>query len=390
MRLLLGLLVISSIAGCTLLSTRQAATSDDQTLVSELESALLESIIDDAITALAGEDHSSYPAILAPFVELADKGVDASRLTEWHRGQLALLRSAADPANPQSTITTSELRLSLLEFLDGLPGDETPGSWRAHCETPGTITDRLIQESLNDISKLVFDFEPQLDSMTSRAPRADLEIRHDEGSKESYASFEAGVSSSAFLINLANAPSCEIPALTYMNTIPGKLVIPQSAFSITVEQVPFIDGWALYILSHLKDRGVFADEAGRAGRYRIEAHILAAALVNVAISDGSWRLSDAHTFLESRLAMTEDNAAVFIERALKDRGPVSAAEGLIGFRRLRAQAMQVLGDQFSERDFHDRLLELGPVPMPFIEQHIGAWLADRSSGRIDEFMPPGE
>ena len=44
---------------------------------------------------------------------------------------------------------------------------------------------------------------------------------------------------------------------------------------------------------------------------------------------------------------------------------------------LRKQAEEVLGDDFDIREFHDRILENGTIPLPALRAHIDRWLASR-------------
>jgi uncharacterized protein (DUF885 family) len=42
--------------------------------------------------------------------------------------------------------------------------------------------------------------------------------------------------------------------------------------------------------------------------------------------------------------------------------------------RLRDEAEARLGDKFDIREFHDRILENGSVPLSFLRTHIESWL----------------
>lgn len=42
---------------------------------------------------------------------------------------------------------------------------------------------------------------------------------------------------------------------------------------------------------------------------------------------------------------------------------------------LRREAEQALGDRFDVRDFHDRVLEHGSVPLPALRANVTAWIA---------------
>ena len=42
---------------------------------------------------------------------------------------------------------------------------------------------------------------------------------------------------------------------------------------------------------------------------------------------------------------------------------------------LRAETQQALGDDFDIREFHDRILENGTIPLAQLRTHIEAWIA---------------
>ena len=48
--------------------------------------------------------------------------------------------------------------------------------------------------------------------------------------------------------------------------------------------------------------------------------------------------------------------------------------GQLKIRELRARSEKALGDQFDVREFHDRILESGCVPLKLLEQKIDRWI----------------
>lgn len=64
--------------------------------------------------------------------------------------------------------------------------------------------------------------------------------------------------------------------------------------------------------------------------------------------------------------------------------PGQATAYLVGMReirRLRNDAQRTLGARFDVRAFHDRLLGNGSVPLPFLREEVGRWIAERPPGR---------
>jgi uncharacterized protein (DUF885 family) len=43
---------------------------------------------------------------------------------------------------------------------------------------------------------------------------------------------------------------------------------------------------------------------------------------------------------------------------------------------LRRQAEEAFGDDFDIREFHDRVLENGTIPLEYLRAHVEAWIAE--------------
>jgi len=54
--------------------------------------------------------------------------------------------------------------------------------------------------------------------------------------------------------------------------------------------------------------------------------------------------------------------------------------GEIKIVELRTRAEKALGEKFDVRSFHDAVLETGSVPLPVLEQHIDAYIAQNKAG----------
>ncbi len=49
-------------------------------------------------------------------------------------------------------------------------------------------------------------------------------------------------------------------------------------------------------------------------------------------------------------------------------------------RRLRTLAEETLGDDFDLRSFHDRVVGMGSITLPMLEESIGVWIAEQQAG----------
>ena len=53
--------------------------------------------------------------------------------------------------------------------------------------------------------------------------------------------------------------------------------------------------------------------------------------------------------------------------------------GMIEIRRLRTLAEKTLGDKFDLRGFHDRVVGMGSITLPMLEESIEAWIAEQQA-----------
>ena len=53
--------------------------------------------------------------------------------------------------------------------------------------------------------------------------------------------------------------------------------------------------------------------------------------------------------------------------------------GMIESRRLRTLAEETLGENFDLRSFHDRVVGMGSITLPMLEESIEAWIAGQQA-----------
>ena len=64
-----------------------------------------------------------------------------------------------------------------------------------------------------------------------------------------------------------------------------------------------------------------------------------------------------------------------VDRYIANPGQATAYMiGRLEIERLRQEAEKRLGPRFDIREFHDRVLENGAVPLPLLRSHIESWI----------------
>jgi uncharacterized protein (DUF885 family) len=80
-----------------------------------------------------------------------------------------------------------------------------------------------------------------------------------------------------------------------------------------------------------------------------------------------------------------------VDRVAVQPGQLTSYEtGGLEIAALREAARGALGSRFDIREFHERVLELGDVPLSTLRAHVMAWIASRSSRKTDTHpsLPP--
>ncbi len=89
-----------------------------------------------------------------------------------------------------------------------------------------------------------------------------------------------------------------------------------------------------------------------------------------------WSRQQAIDYLTAHVAYSPTQIASEVDRYIADPGQATAYMlGRLEIERLRQQATTARGTRFDVREFHDRILENGSVPLGFLRTHIERWLA---------------
>jgi uncharacterized protein (DUF885 family) len=99
-------------------------------------------------------------------------------------------------------------------------------------------------------------------------------------------------------------------------------------------------------------------------------------VVDTGLHAKQWDRERALRYMLDNTSMAERDVAVEVDRYIAYPGQACAYKiGELTFQRLRSEAARVAGAGFDIRDFHDRCLESGALPMAVLEGKVKAWLA---------------
>ena len=183
---------------------------------------------------------------------------------------------------------------------------------------------------------------------------------------------------------LDRRPLYALPALTLHEAVPGHHF--QAALSAEQEMLPhrkhyymsaFGEGWALYAEYLGIEAGIYDDPYSDFGRLTYEMWRACRLVVDTGIHIKGWSRKKAMTFMEDNTALSKHNIQTETDRYIT--WPAQALSYKIGeltIKRLRKKAENALGNRFNVREFHDRVLMNGSVPMNLLEEIIDQYIAD--------------
>lgn len=235
-----------------------------------------------------------------------------------------------------------------------------------------------------------------------RLPRSDvivdpcLPFEEKSGCPNSYVSGTAdGSRPGRWRINAGVAPPQLMPPLegtAFHETIPGHHLQGalaqerQGAHPLTryLFFSGFGEGWALYAERLADTMGLYSTELYRFGELDEQALRAARLVVDPGLAVLGWSRQQAIDYMLAHLIEDRQTIESEVDRYIADPGQATSyMVGRLEIERLRQEARTRLGPRFDIRQFHDRVLESGNVPLLVLREHIEAWLdeATKAAGR---------
>jgi uncharacterized protein (DUF885 family) len=185
---------------------------------------------------------------------------------------------------------------------------------------------------------------------------------------------------------LDTRPKWEMEPLSLHEAVPGHHL--QLALAQELENVPkfrnfiqytaYVEGWGLYSEALGAEMGFYQDPYSRFGQLTYDIWRAIRLVLDTGIHTMGWSRQKAIDYFTANSAKTENDIAVEVDRYIVWPGQALAYKiGELKIRELRKHAERELGDRFNIRDFHDRLLENGALPLPLLENHIKSYVNTR-------------
>ena len=134
----------------------------------------------------------------------------------------------------------------------------------------------------------------------------------------------------------------------------------------------FIEGWALYCEQAVTEQGLYPDDRFVSLRWLWGVRFRAARVVlDVKLHKGQMTYDEAVRFMCDHFGDNEPYFRSEVRRyCLQPTQPMSYLVGKTQIMALRREFEELQGDDFSLRDFHDRLLSEGSIPVSLIRRKL--------------------
>jgi uncharacterized protein (DUF885 family) len=143
----------------------------------------------------------------------------------------------------------------------------------------------------------------------------------------------------------------------------------------------FGEGWALYAERLADTMGLYSSDLYRFGELGEQALRAARLVVDPGLAVLGWTRQQAIDYMLAHVMYDRQTIESEVDRYIAMPGQATSyMVGRLEIERLRQEAETRLGDRFDIRQFHDRVLESGNIPLPVLRDHIERWLAQTTRG----------
>jgi uncharacterized protein (DUF885 family) len=191
-------------------------------------------------------------------------------------------------------------------------------------------------------------------------------------------------------VNLYNPPGrllLNLEAIAYHEGMPGHHL--QFSYADELKGLPefrryvsydaYSEGWALYAEMLGKELGFYQDPYSEYGRLENEMWRAIRLVVDTGVHAKHWTRQQMVDFFKEHTAMDDQNIQTEVDRYISWPGQaLSYRLGQQKILELRERARKELGPRFDVRQFHARVLSLGPVPLDVLDASVTRWIEEES------------
>ncbi|UOB16934.1 DUF885 domain-containing protein [Abyssalbus ytuae] len=250
------------------------------------------------------------------------------------------------------------------------------------------------QQVIDNFNAIHAKMKPNLEKLFDLVPKTGFEVRRTEAFREASASAEYnpgsldGTRPGIFYVPIPDVKSYNIYAdedLFLHEAIPGhhyQISLQQENkdlpdFRKILWYSAYGEGWALYSESLGKELGLYQDPYQYFGMLSAEMHRAIRLVVDTGIHTKGWTREQAIQYSLDHEAEPEASIIAEIERYMSWPGQaLSYKVGQLKIIELRNKAEKELGNKFDIKQFHNRILESGCIPLKLLEDKINRWISE--------------
>ena len=226
-----------------------------------------------------------------------------------------------------------------------------------------------------------FDLLPKADVVIQPYPK----FREKSGPNEYNPPAEDGSRPAVFFINAYQAEKkSRVPAesTAFHETIPGHHL--QGAIALERKEIHpigrylgnsgYLEGWALYAERLADEMQLYSSDLDRLGMLSSQALRAVRLVVDSGMHTLGWTRQQAIDYMLAHTAEPHDDVISEVDRYIIAPGQATAYMlGSLEIRKAREEVQHAMGSRFDVKQFHDRVLEDGAVPVRFLHEKIRAW-----------------
>lgn len=378
--------------------------------IPDLDLAARERMLAEVERATGEEVYPAYRRLLAEVEKVAPltrEGDGVWRLPDGPAYYAHLLRT-----HTTTDLTADEVHRIGLEEVARLTG-ELDAALRALGRTEGTPAERMRQlarepgrafdagepgrqQLLGAYRSGILAARAGVAPLLRDVPGGEVDVRPVPAAQEAGADAAHGAVQSGRMILFVNTarpeqvPRHSVPALVFHETFPGHFV--QRSLQRSMTGVPLVrkvlplyayaDGWAMYSERLGRELGLSPEPYADLGSLQSELWRAVRLVVDTGIHQRRWSREQAIAYFAATTGQPDAQVAAEVERYVLDPGQACAYMiGMRQFLQLRDHARQALGSRFRHPEFHQALLENGPLPLPLLQRRVEAWIASHSAAR---------
>lgn len=256
-------------------------------------------------------------------------------------------------------------------------------------------TDAGRAQYLKDATAIIDKMQTRLDELFITKPKAKLIVKAVEPFREKSAGIAFyqppaldGSRPGTYYVNLSDMKSVakyDMEALAYHEGLPGHHM--DNSINQEIKDIPmfrkfshytsFGEGWGLYSEYIPKEIGFYKDPYSDFGRLSMELWRATRLVVDTGIHYYKWSRAKSIKYLKDNTPNSQDEIDKGIDRYFVMPGQATAYKiGQLKILELRKKAKRELKDKFDIREFHDRVLGNGAIPLYELENQITEFIKE--------------